>query len=67
MPATPDLAFIDPLVALSHVAARTEALRLGMGVNILPQTNPLLAARQVASLDFLSSGRMMYGVGVGAG
>lgn len=65
MPATPDSHFIDPLIALSHVAARTTELRLGTGVNILPQTNPLLAAKQVASIDFLSGGRMMYGVGVG--
>jgi probable F420-dependent oxidoreductase len=65
MPATPESNFIDPLIALSFVAARTTRLRLGTGVNILPQTNPLLAAKQVASIDFLSGGRMMYGVGTG--
>ncbi len=65
MPAKPETPFVDPLIALSWVAARTKTLRLGTGVNILPQTNPLLAAKQVASLDFLSGGRMMYGVGIG--
>jgi len=65
MPATPETAFIDPLIALSLVAGCTRELRLGTGVNILPQTNPLLAAKQVASIDFLSRGRMMYGIGVG--
>ena len=65
MPARPDTPFIDPLIALSYVAAHTTTLKLGTGVNILPQTNPLLAAKQVASIDFLSGGRMMYGVGVG--
>lgn len=65
MPATPETPFLDPLIALSHVAGCTSKLRLGTGVNILPQTNPLLAAKQVATLDFVSDGRAMYGIGVG--
>ena len=61
----PDANFIDPLVALTAVAAHTTRLRLGTGVNILPQTNPLYLAKQVASIDFVSGGRMMLGVGIG--
>lgn len=65
MGVTPETNFVDPLVALGVVAQATERLRLGTGVNILPQTNPLLLAKQAASLDFVSGGRFMLGVGIG--
>ncbi len=65
MPASPETNFVDPLIALSFLAAHTKSLRLGTGINILPQANPLMAAKQVASLDFVSGGRFMYGVGAG--
>jgi probable F420-dependent oxidoreductase len=65
MGVTPDTNFVDPLVALSAVAQATERVRLGTGVNILSQTNPLLLAKQAASLDFVSGGRFMLGVGIG--
>ncbi|MCP5056207.1 MAG: LLM class F420-dependent oxidoreductase [bacterium] len=65
MGATPETSFIDPLIALTLVAAHTESLRLGTGVNILPQANPLLLAKQAASLDLVSKGRFMLGVGIG--
>ena len=65
MPVTPETNFVDPLVALGAVAAATERVRLGTGVNILSQTNPLLLAKQAASLDFVSDGRFMLGVGIG--
>ena len=57
--------FVDPLIALSWVAACTERLRLGTGVNILTQTNPLYLAKQASSIDHLSEGRLMLGLGVG--
>ncbi len=65
MGAAPDTNFIDPLIALSHVAAHTKTLKLGTGVNILPQTNPLTLAKQAASLDFVSEHRLLLGLGIG--
>src|SRR5262245_16450544 len=65
MGAPPETNFIDPLIALTAIAASTSKIRLGTGVNILSQTNPLLMAKQVASIDFISGGRMMLGVGIG--
>lgn len=65
MGATPETNFVDPLIALTTVAAHTEKIRLGTGVNILPQSNPLMLAKQAASLDFVSKGRLMLGLGIG--
>ena len=65
MGVTPETNFIDPLIALTLVAAHTKNLRLGTGVNILPQVSPLMLAKQSASLDLISNGRFMLGVGIG--
>jgi len=65
MGAAPDTPFVDPLIALTAVAGATSTLRLGTGVNILSQVNPLYMAKQAASLDYLSNGRFMLGVGIG--
>jgi len=65
MGAAPETNFVDPLIALSAVAASTKTLRLATGVNILSQVNPIYMAKQAASLDFLSNGRFMLGVGIG--
>jgi probable F420-dependent oxidoreductase len=65
MGVTPETPFIDPLIALATVAAHTKTLRLGTGVNILSQSNPLALAKQAASLDVVSGGRLMLGVGIG--
>lgn len=61
----PDANFVDPLIALAAIAAQTQTIRLGTGVNILPQANPLYVAKQAASLDFVSNGRFELGVGIG--
>ena len=65
MGVTPETNFVDPLVALAAIAAQTTTLRLGTGVNILSQANPLYVAKQAASLDFVSNGRFELGVGIG--
>ena len=65
MPLGGDMNFFDPLITLTAVAAVTTTLKLGTGINILPQTNPLLLAKQAASLDALSKGRLMLGLGLG--
>ena len=61
----PENNFVDPLICLSAISAATSTIRLGTGVNILSQANPLYAAKQAASLDFMSGGRFMFGVGIG--
>jgi probable F420-dependent oxidoreductase len=63
-PMEPDEPILDPLVALAHVAAHTQRIKLGTGVIILPQRNPLVLAKQVASLDVLCGGRLILGIGV---
>jgi probable F420-dependent oxidoreductase len=55
----------DPLVWMTHVAARTERLRFMTGVLILPQRNPVVLAKQLATMDYMSGGRMELGIGVG--
>jgi len=64
-PMDPDEPILDPLIALAFLAAHTTSLRLGTGIVILPQRNPLVLAKQVASLDSLSQGRLILGVGAG--
>jgi probable F420-dependent oxidoreductase len=65
LPFAADAAIIDPLVALTFIAAATSRLRLGTGVNILPQMNPLYLAKWASSIDHLSRGRLRLGVGIG--
>ena len=56
---------MDPFSALTFLAARTERLRLGTGVCLVPQRNPVYTAKAVADLDHLSGGRVDFGVGIG--
>src|ERR687896_2246826 len=64
-PMEPDEPILDPLVALAHLAGHTESVLLGTGLIVLPQRNPLVLAKQAASLDVVSSGRLILGIGVG--
>src|SRR5207248_2811057 len=61
----PTLRMPDPVVALTFIAAHTRTIRLGTGIILLPQHNPLILAKQLASLDVLSGGRLIFGIGVG--
>jgi len=64
-PMAPQDAALDPLLALEWAAACTSTTRLATGIVILPQRNPVVLAKEVASLDVLSRGRFTLGVGVG--
>jgi probable F420-dependent oxidoreductase len=64
-PMAPTDPILDPLVHLSYVAALTGRMELGTGILILPQRNPVVLAKQVASLDVLSGGRLLLGVAPG--
>ena len=64
-PLGPGDRIVDPIVALTFLAAHTSRIRLGTGIIILPQRNPLVLAKELATLDVMSNGRLIFGVGVG--
>jgi probable F420-dependent oxidoreductase len=57
--------FIDSAISLAFVAAHTKTIRLGTGIIILPQRNPVVLAKELASVDVLSDGRLIFGIGIG--
>lgn len=65
IPAGGESGFLDPFAALSFLAAVTDRIRLGTGICLVPQRNPVYTAKDVASVDFLSNGRFDFGVGIG--
>jgi probable F420-dependent oxidoreductase len=65
MPGGEDAPIPDPLTWLAFVAGATTTIRLATGILILPQRNPLVLAKEVATLDAMSGGRVELGVGVG--
>lgn len=65
MPGPENSPIPDPFIALSYAAAITKNIRLATGVLILPQRHPAYVAKEVASLDVLSGGRVTLGIGVG--
>jgi probable F420-dependent oxidoreductase len=56
---------LDPFVALTAAAVATKTLVLGTGITLIPQRDPIVTAKEVASLDLVSQGRFRFGVGVG--
>lgn len=65
MPGGEDVPIPDPLIWLTWVAAATNTINLATGILILPQRNPVVLAKETATLDRLSGGRLLLGVGVG--
>ena len=64
-PAPPETSMVDTAVALSYIAAATTTIKLGSGIIILPQRQPAVLAKSLASLDHVSGGRLLFGLGVG--
>ena len=55
----------DPFLALARASAVTKTLKLGTGICLVPEHNPLLLAKEIATLDHLSGGRFLFGIGAG--
>jgi probable F420-dependent oxidoreductase len=64
-PGSGETGVLEPLTALTYLAAITDRVRLGTGICLVPQRNPVYTAKQVADLDSLSGGRVDFGIGVG--
>ncbi|MCI0529621.1 MAG: LLM class flavin-dependent oxidoreductase, partial [Nitrospira sp.] len=56
---------VDPFVALSAAAAATQRLKVATGICLIPERNPILVAKEVATLDLISQGRFLFGIGAG--
>ena len=65
IPAGGESGMLEPFTALSFLAASTSQIRLGTGICLVPQRNPVYTAKDVAAIDWLSNGRFDFGVGVG--
>jgi len=65
MPAPPETPLHDPMLALAFVAGITTKVKLATGIYVLPIRNPVTTAKAVASLDVLSGGRFIFGIGIG--
>ena len=65
LPAPTNAPIFDPFISLTAMAAVTSKIRLATGICLVPEHNPLVLAKVVATLDFLSGGRALLGVGIG--
>jgi probable F420-dependent oxidoreductase len=55
----------DPFIGLARASAVTKTIKLGTGICLVPERNPLLLAKEIATLDHLSNGRFLFGIGAG--
>ena len=65
IPVGGDRGLLEPVTALSFMAAQTSRIRLGTGICLVPQRNPVYTAKEIAAVDYLSGGRVDFGVGIG--
>ena len=65
-PLLPDTPLVDTVATLAFLAGATERVRLASGILLLPQRNPVVLAKELAGIDVLSGGRLIFGVGVGS-
>ena len=65
LPARPTSGVLEPFTSLAYLAAVTSRIRLGTGILLVPQRNPVYTAKEAANIDWLSGGRLDLGVGVG--
>ncbi len=65
IPGAPGSGMLEPFTTLSFLAACTKTVRLATGICLLAQRNPVYSAKEVATLDWLSNGRVDFGIGVG--
>ena len=64
-PAPPEFPMLHPSTILAYLAGVTDRVLLGTGIVLLPQRNPVVLAKELASLDVVSGGRLLFGLGVG--
>ena len=64
-PVPPEFPMLDTVASLAYAAAVTSTLKLGSGIILLAQRNPVVLAKELTSIDVLSGGRLIFGVGVG--
>lgn len=64
-PAPPQTPMLHPPAALAYIAAVTRTIKLGTGITLIAQRNPVVLAKEIASLDVLSEGRLLFGIGAG--
>jgi probable F420-dependent oxidoreductase len=65
IPGAPGMGMLEPFTTLAFLAAHSTNVRLATGVCLLPQRNPVYAAKEAANVDYLSDGRFDFGIGVG--
>ena len=64
-PVPPHSPFVDTVTTLAFIAAKTERIKVGSGIILLPQRDPIVLAKELAGVDVLSKGRLLFGLGVG--
>ncbi len=64
-PIPPDFPMLDTVASLAFAAGQTSTLKLGSGIILLAQRNPVVLAKELAGIDVLSAGRLLFGIGVG--